>query len=53
MLSTHRRNPSHRYAVEPIVCVAAYPLEQPNKKIQNAVAALIAGALLWVVFCLS
>jgi hypothetical protein len=48
-----RRNNSHYYAAEPIVCVAEYPVDQPNRQIQNAAAVLIVGALLWVVFCLS
>jgi hypothetical protein len=53
MSSTNRRNNSHHYAAEPIVCVAEYPVEQQNQRTQPLAAALVASVLLWVAFCLS
>jgi hypothetical protein len=53
MSSSNKRNHSHHYAAEPIVCVAAYPAEQQHNGLQNLTAVLTAGVLLWFVFCLS
>jgi hypothetical protein len=52
MSRASRRNHSHHYAAEPVVCVAEYPVEQQTDRTQIVAAALVAGVLLWVAFCL-
>jgi hypothetical protein len=53
MSRASRRNHSHNYAAEPIVCVAEYPVEQQQDGVQAVTAVLMAGVLLWFAFCLS
>jgi hypothetical protein len=52
MSRASRRNHPHHYAAEPIVCVAEYPAEQQHDGGQNLAAVVMAGALLWLAFCL-